>query len=379
MTTTTVDRKGGIYTIHEDPAVDARVQSDLDRISAHIQARYPNTIALVLVGGFGRGEGGVLIEGDEIRPLNDYDFVLVTRSAADGESISKSRSELARELGIDWVDIVNYSLDKLPNLPPTQFNFDLRHSGRVVLGDENVLDQIPDWQASEIPVGEAERLCFTRLWCFLGGYQLEFERRTPSATESFFLMGQLSKALLAHQDAHLLLIGAYDTSYRARAEIFRSEFKNQRENFELLEMANDWKLSPSSRPPLSPMSIFNRVRDLYLETCYRVGTSRYERPIRDSHGYQQAYLGNWEHRLKRWVGRARGNQHQHRTQLVNAAQLHLLADHADVVEAKQRDQDYRGDASMRAAQLLKALAPDRQIPGDWDGLRALAAELRMQV
>ena len=65
------------FTVYDEKNIDAGIQSDLEKITAILHQNFHDEIQdLILVGGFGRGEGSVLIENGVHKPVNDYDIVL---------------------------------------------------------------------------------------------------------------------------------------------------------------------------------------------------------------------------------------------------------------------------------------------------------------
>lgn len=362
------------YTCLGDDA-DARVEADLDRIRADLRERWPDLVATVLVGGFGRGEGGVLVADDgTCRPINDYDLVVVTRRKIAPEAIHEARQQLAARLGIDWVDIVQYVDRALPRLRPTLFNYDFAKASTVIDGDSSVMDLLPDFAASDIRLEEAEVLLFTRLWCFLGHYRLAYERKKPTGLDAFRLYQQLTKAILAYQDAMLIVRGRYTPQYADRPAVFKEQFPGRRDVFRLIDKATEAKLRPKlSRGPMA-MGLYPAVRDLFLGAFYEVGSLIYQAEINACVDYADRYMQCARSRCRRWRGAINRNRYWVRTQHVNVAQLLLLGTHSSAVAEAT---DY--SALRRVRHALGVFQSPSELPDDWDGLREAAAELRMDV
>jgi hypothetical protein len=377
--------EGGRYSVHRDPEVDDRIEADLKVITNAVKAAYPDLRSTVLVGSFGRGEGQVSLvgagSGRSIRPLNDYDLVLITESSRADASLNELRSSLARQIGIDWVDLVIYPQSKLARLRPTLFNYDLKYGSRVIDGDADVLAEMPSWSPEDIPLDEAERLLFTRLWCLLGPYRLGMEDRPQSPAASRFLRRQIAKALIGVQDAQLMLIGAYDPSYRRRARRFRREFAELADIFPLLEAALGEKLSPGEEDlgALSSGHAYACTRLMMLEAFRLLGTALYRRRLENAFDYERAYFRCGPRRLDRARGRLRGHAYHRRTQLVNAAQLHLVEAQAEALAHHREERSVSSLHCQRARELLQHFDRGAVLPEDWDGLREAAARMRMAV
>src|SRR5260370_20780231 len=71
------------YAGHGSADFNARMQTWLTALSEDVrQVVGENLAALVLGGGYGRGEGGVLLVSGEERPYNDLDLILIVRRKA---------------------------------------------------------------------------------------------------------------------------------------------------------------------------------------------------------------------------------------------------------------------------------------------------------
>jgi hypothetical protein len=250
------------------PGAEDQVRRDLDRILQAVDRHLPSgSVACVaLTGGFGRGEGGVVATGNgEFRAFNDYDLVVLTRGAVDGAPLVRHAPDLARELGLDFVDFGVFPLDVLPRVPDTVFWYELREAHRVLAGDPNALLAIPPIDPSRLPVIEGTRLLLNRglslLWAWL---HLDQAMETPAVLDARrfrFTINSIHKAVLAIGDAALIRSGRYHLSYRERArripEVELPFDGPVRGRFlEAHERATDFKLHPD----LSPLAVEELVR-----------------------------------------------------------------------------------------------------------------------
>jgi hypothetical protein len=197
------------------------VAGHLSRIVSAVAERCAGVDAIVLTGGFGRGEGGVFRDADDrYRAVNDYDLMVV--SARDcAPELRQLGAELAGELGVDFVDLA-WSDGAWEKLPLTVFHYDLKYGSQVLLGDPAVLDRLPQYAAADIPVLEAVRLMLNRLAGLLSGLRGGFFRgEVPRDREWRYLVNQITKAWLAVGDTCLIRWGGYECSYRRRGERLR--------------------------------------------------------------------------------------------------------------------------------------------------------------
>ena len=175
------------FTVLRDRHVDEKIYSDLKEIKIALLRKFPGIEAIVLTGGFGRGEGSVLVENNQIRPVNDYDIVMVTRQLVSKPRVKSTCRQLASDLGIQWVDIVNFRKCKLYRLKYNMHNYDFINGGYFFYGDNLLLNLAPKMDPSKMPLVEGEILFFTRLWCFLGAFDLSFLNKKLDKSEKFFL------------------------------------------------------------------------------------------------------------------------------------------------------------------------------------------------
>ena len=77
--------------------INIRLERDLQLIVNDILAALPKApLAIVLYGGYGRGEGAWFInEAGEVSPYNDYDIDIISNERIDSSVISKLRQNLA--------------------------------------------------------------------------------------------------------------------------------------------------------------------------------------------------------------------------------------------------------------------------------------------
>ena len=177
--------------------------------------------ALVIGGGYGRGEGAAVPgEGGE-RPYNDFDFVLVVERKARGmmEALAPVQARYHAEAGVH----VDYSrpltVEDIRCWPHWLMWYDLLWGHRVVLGPEDVLTANAParvWEAP--PLTEATRLLLNRGAGLLWAWRVL--RGAASSEEADFVPRNGHKCALALGDALLLAHGRYATAYAGRKEAY---------------------------------------------------------------------------------------------------------------------------------------------------------------
>jgi hypothetical protein len=176
---------------------------------------------LLLGGGYGRGEGGVLREGGEDLPYNDLEFYVFVRGNAIlaerkfRQPLHELGERLSPEGGLE-VEFKTLTLEKLRGSPPSMFYYDLVAGHRWLLGDDSLLAGCERHRdPAAIPLGEATRLLMNRCSGLL--FSLERLNRPQFGPEEADFVGRnLAKAQLAFGDVLLTARRQYHWSCRER-------------------------------------------------------------------------------------------------------------------------------------------------------------------
>lgn len=179
--------------------------------------------ALLLAGGYGRGEGGVLSTPEGDAPYNDLEFFLLIQGHPRlnerryGKAIHTLEHRMTEQLGIE-VEMKILSLEKLVASPTSMFFYDLVCGHRVTAGPANVLNScVHHADTARIPAHEATRLMMNRCSGLL--YAAERLAKSECSQEDLdFIARNIAKAQLACGDAILTAIGKYHWSCVKRHE-----------------------------------------------------------------------------------------------------------------------------------------------------------------
>lgn len=212
--------------------------------------------AIYLVGGYGRGEGAWYEDGSGLHPYNDFDLAVITESPLSHEKTETLRKELARAVGIKWVDIDYYSIRTLASLIPTIHNVDLLAGGTLIYGEDVIKQNNFSLNPEEIGRQDLIILYWTRMWTFLGSWEGAFHQL--NVEDARFFKNQMAKAVLAACDMRLVKLKKYTTSYHERAKIVMEEFAKDSNIKELVDWAINEKMRPSG----------NEMMQKSMETLY---------------------------------------------------------------------------------------------------------------
>ncbi len=215
----------GKYSIRGSEAFDARLDRDFTSVSRALAAAPdgPGFLALVLIGGYGRGEGTPLIVDGGEAPFNDYDFVVVSepmsrrRRSRVQANLRQLEQRLTRDLGLP-VDLCLYADNVLRRAEFSLLNYEMKYGHKVVWGDARILERMPAYRHDAIPLSEGTRLLLNRGKLLLDVRRALRAGRVFTADERLKFMKFVLKAQLAFGDCSLLLARDYDISYAVKHE-----------------------------------------------------------------------------------------------------------------------------------------------------------------
>lgn len=234
------------FTEHDTPALRSRIESDLAHVARRAHAEDPHLVALVLTGGFSRGEG----TARHGAPVNDYDLLAVCSRPFQAARYRKLSAALSEEIGLE-VDLLPVWQARLPYVGRKLFWLDVRMGGRVVSGDPRALRRLRRFPARDVSRAEIARLLGNRAAGMLLSLPGDQE---PADLHQRDL--QATKAVLAAMDATLLHRGQYAARMRHRVALTRDH-----PDHATFSAAVEWKLRPTY--PLPP-SWWERARDALL-------------------------------------------------------------------------------------------------------------------
>ena len=204
--------------------------------------------AILLYGGYGRGEGSwVVSQVDEVslpKPYNDYDIALVLNDKISTGSLKLIEERLKQRVDVRWIDICQYTKNELRKFKPSIKNFDFKNGSMCIYGEGSILNEIPDFKSSQITLVDIETLYLTRIWTLIGSFPAGGLVKMDGAQEMFF-RNQMAKCVLAIVDCVLVQNDAYHSSYRKRVRLLE-QYTKDKELLELAGWALDEKLFPKS-------------------------------------------------------------------------------------------------------------------------------------
>jgi hypothetical protein len=212
------------YTLAGPDEVERRIAADQRLVVDGVQALLApiHLRALVLAGGYGRGEGGYRTHDGVTIPYNDYDYFVVVQGlgAAERDRLSRNLHVLAERLSGEMhleVDFAVLATERLSRLPSCLMYSELKTGHRVLVGDPRALDAIASPPAEELPLAEFSRMMLNRGALLLMNAQALLDAGVVRTRSSERFLRYFSKGLLAAGDARLAAAGRYHPSMAERS------------------------------------------------------------------------------------------------------------------------------------------------------------------
>ncbi|MEI7730752.1 MAG: hypothetical protein WCO56_14355 [Verrucomicrobiota bacterium] len=211
------------FTVDGSSELEQHLDSVCAKVRAGVRALVPNEKmdGLLLAGGYGRGEGGVLHTSTGDQPYNDMEFYVFIR----GNRLLADRNYRAalHELGVGLtqpagldIEFKVLTINTLRRSAPSMFYYDLVLGHRWLIGDDALLSGCEHHRdAGKIPLHEATRLLMNRCSGLLFSAE-RLSRADFGPAEADFVGRNHAKVQLALGDVLLAASQQYDWSCRER-------------------------------------------------------------------------------------------------------------------------------------------------------------------
>lgn len=288
-----------------DPAVEAFVREQLNVIVRALAELFgPRLQAVVLGGGFGRGEGSVLRRPDgTLHVVNDFDLEVILHprplrragrlldKLAYRARLDRLARRLADQLDIKQVDFALKDGADYAVASPRLSDYDLKQGHQCLYGARNPVEAMPAFAAADIPAFEAAWLLRNR------GIGLLLARLYPNPDGSLpgekleNFQVEINKAALAIGDALFILNGSYHCSYAERAGRI-DELRTDKPGFgdahiQAYRIAAEYKLRPRPEqyPGIAPSGLWQQTNDRYARFCLEFESRRIGRRFAGAQDY----------------------------------------------------------------------------------------------
>lgn len=241
----------GRFTVRGSDAVEALMTALVNEAADAVQSAFaPKEYrALLMIGGYGRGEGGVVRVNGEERPHNNLDFLLVVgtlsqkKQAALRGRLVQALQPVMQKYQIE-IDVSVVSTWKLRFSPSLIIWYDARFGHNTILGDADYMPAQKHFRVDRIPPRDALRLLVNRGTLLLINEHI-LESGEVNEEHRQRIVRNTMKAIIGYGDALLFFLGDYHWSYVERKRRMQMRHDIDPEFGSLYDEAAEFRLQPN--------------------------------------------------------------------------------------------------------------------------------------
>lgn len=288
----------GRFTVRGGVEVERLMDSLADEIASVAGRVLPGGSfkALVMIGGYGRGEGGVDARSGVERPHNNVDLLLVTTGNASPEgrrsALQQALEPVAERYGIG-IDVGAIAERALQWADCRVIWYDMRFGHKTIAGDPAFVPSLRRFTADRILPSDARDLLVNRGTLLLLNDALLADGPV-TAERGKALLRHAAKAVIGYGDALLFFLGEYHWSYEEKRRRLLARDDVPASFKDLYDRAAEYRLRPGGdlfgRP--GPEAWTQSVRPLLAEVHLACERARLSRPALAWADYPEAALRN---------------------------------------------------------------------------------------
>jgi predicted nucleotidyltransferase len=229
--------------------------------------------AIFLCGSFASGEETIVLETEIPILLSDIDFVVVVKSSNDLRTWFPRRSDLGSACEAllsevrfgGHVEVGVMMIDDLRRMPARPGVYDMKNRGRVLNGNAEILNHIPEYRASDITAREALLLIENRVISLLDSCPACSPGR---GEEPYRFLYEVTRVYTDIAVAALSIAGCYIPGYIARRDLIRTKIETEKhsllsilvspEVLSKIDRSTRFKIDPSLRECEAPSDASSR-------------------------------------------------------------------------------------------------------------------------
>lgn len=207
------------FTLEGGPEIEARIAAIVAEVVEKVKAVVPKdrVRSFALIGGYGRGEGGIEIRDRQELLHNNLDFLLITRDFVPRglkEALDSALSDTAERSGVG-IDIGVIADKSLARSPCLVIWYDARFGHKTLFGDPEFLKSLTHFRLENIEPFDMRDLLVNRGTLFIinrvlfgQGHLTEQQRKSA--------IRHIMKGIIGYGDAWLFFNNDYHWSYGER-------------------------------------------------------------------------------------------------------------------------------------------------------------------
>ena len=242
----------GQLTARGGAEVETFLTDLLDQASSRFADVLPEDTyrSVILIGGYGRGEGGVqTIDGQE-KPHNNLDLLVITKPAFSDDrkpELAAIAEQLSEQAGLG-IDIGYIEEARLVRSECLVMWYDMRFGHKTLLGDADFLSGLDQFTADRVQAADVLKLMVNRgTLLIINDVLLESFETSSALPESSrkLILKHVMKAIIGFGDAYLYSRGRYDWSYLEKQRRMQSMDDAPADLKRIYEEALEFRFSPN--------------------------------------------------------------------------------------------------------------------------------------
>lgn len=210
----------GTFTARGGSQIENRIRQIMEEAAqAMREVLHPSEyLAVVLIGGYGRGEGGVLeVDGKE-QAHNNFDFLIISPGRTEGRSLKERADRALAPLIIRYeigMDVGYVSETQLARSACLVMWYDMRFGHKTILGRHGVVSDMRQFSVDRIIDSDIRNLLVNR-GTLLVINELLLQKKSLRDSDKKLLIRHAIKAIIGYGDALLFFHGKYHFSYEEK-------------------------------------------------------------------------------------------------------------------------------------------------------------------
>ncbi len=182
-----------------------------------------NIKCIILIGGYGRGEGGVIQKGNKLIPHNNLDFNIITKGFFHKEKDAQRKkilnlinqklphNDITIDISINEKFKIKYAESKL-------IYYDMKFGHRLAYGSDTWLKNLTRINPKNIPIFDMRELILNRGMLLLLNEQI-LKKSLLTQADKKIIIRHMVKAIIGYGDGLLFAHGRYHWSYKRKSQL----------------------------------------------------------------------------------------------------------------------------------------------------------------
>jgi hypothetical protein len=208
----------------------------------------------MVIGGYGKGEGGVESLNGQEKPHNNLDLLLVSKGRKCKETIKRSLDQLIKPISERYQIEIDTSVVKENQLrlaDPLLIWYEMSHAHKLIIGDPDFASSLNLDQVKKIPSSDIYALMVNRGTLLIINEWLLKQNAPLNESQKKVIIKHTMKAIIGLGDAYLFFTKRYHWSYREKQFLMQKAMDLPEEFRKLYDQAAEFRFKPDYQVYLS--------------------------------------------------------------------------------------------------------------------------------